>query len=467
MKDRGKEEFLMEDTIAAIATPYGEGGIGIIRISGSDSLRILSDIFEFNGSSCEFQNRRLTYGRIIDKDENRIIDEVLAVYMKGPGTYTAEDVVEINCHGSIVSLRKTLSLVLRKGARMAEPGEFTKRAFLNGRLDLSQAEAVMDIVKARTDRGYDTAVSQLGGVLSARITEIRQKLLDLLVDITVNIDYPDEDIEEMTYEKLEEEILLIGDMIEKLLSTASAGRMVREGIRTVIAGKPNVGKSSLMNGLMREQRAIVTEIPGTTRDTIEEAINVRGIPVYLTDTAGIRETSDKVEMMGIERSREAFSSADLIIMVLDGSDDISGEDREIMDDIRGMNSLILINKTDLGSRIKASDIEDTYPADRIIETSLISGKGVEEVEDAIERMVFGGELVQKESLMVSNVRHIELLEKSRDSLRSAMKMTERKEALDFIEIDVRDAYERLGEITGDTVSEDIINEVFSRFCLGK
>lgn len=467
MKDRGKEEFLMEDTIAAIATPYGEGGIGIIRISGSDSLRILSDIFEFNGSSCEFQNRRLTYGRIVDKDENRIIDEVLAVYMKGPGTYTAEDVVEINCHGSIVSLRKTLSLVLRKGARMAEPGEFTKRAFLNGRLDLSQAEAVMDIVKARTDRGYDTAVSQLGGVLSARITEIRQKLLDLLVDITVNIDYPDEDIEEMTYEKLEEEILLIGDMIEKLLSTASAGRMVREGIRTVIAGKPNVGKSSLMNGLMREQRAIVTEIPGTTRDTIEEAINVRGIPVYLTDTAGIRETSDKVEMMGIERSREAFSSADLIIMVLDGSDDISGEDREIMDDIRGMNSLILINKTDLGSRIKASDIEDTYPADRIIETSLISGKGVEEVEDAIERMVFGGELVQKESLMVSNVRHIELLEKSRDSLRSAMKMTERKEALDFIEIDVRDAYERLGEITGDTVSEDIINEVFSRFCLGK
>ena len=467
MKDRGKEEFLMEDTIAAIATPYGEGGIGIIRISGSDSLRILSDIFEFNGSSCEFQNRRLTYGRIVDKDENRIIDEVLAVYMKGPGTYTAEDVVEINCHGSIVSLRKTLSLVLRKGARMAEPGEFTKRAFLNGRLDLSQAEAVMDIVKARTDRGYDTAVSQLGGVLSARITEIRQKLLDLLVDITVNIDYPDEDIEEMTYEKLEEEILLIGDMIEKLLSTASAGRMVREGIRTVIAGKPNVGKSSLMNGLMREQRAIVTEIPGTTRDTIEEAINVRGIPVYLTDTAGIRETSDKVEMMGIERSREAFSSADLIIMVLDGSDDISGEDREIMDDIRGMNSLILINKTDLGSRIKASDIEDAYPADRIIETSLISGKGVEEVEDAIERMVFGGELVQKESLMVSNVRHIELLEKSRDSLRSAMKMTERKEALDFIEIDVRDAYERLGEITGDTVSEDIINEVFSRFCLGK
>ncbi len=457
----------MEDTIAAVATAYGEGGIGIIRISGENSLNILKEIFEFSGSSCEFQNRRMTYGKIVDRDENKVIDEVLAVYMKGPKTYTAEDVVEINCHGSIISLRKTLSLVLRKGARPAEPGEFTKRAFLNGRLDLSQAEAVIDIVKARTDTGYDTAVAQLGGMLSARVTEIRQRLLDLLVEITVNIDYPDEDIEEITYERLEEEILLIGDMIDKLLSTASAGRMIRDGIRTVIAGKPNVGKSSLMNGLMREERAIVTEIPGTTRDTIEEFINVRGIPVCLTDTAGIRETSDKVEIMGIERSKEAFGSADLIILVLDGSEEISDEDYEIIEYIKGRNSLILVNKSDLEARFGPADIKRIFPEGRIIETSLITGRGVEEVEDAIEEMVYGGNLFQRESLMVNNVRHIELLQRSRDALRGAMEMTEKRQALDFIEIDVRDSYDRLGEITGETVSDDIINEVFSRFCLGK
>lgn len=457
----------MEDTIAAVATAYGEGGIGIIRISGENSLNILKEIFEFSGSSCEFQNRRMTYGKIVDRDENKVIDEVLAVYMKGPKTYTAEDVVEINCHGSIISLRKTLSLVLRKGARPAEPGEFTKRAFLNGRLDLSQAEAVIDIVKARTDTGYDTAVAQLGGMLSARVTEIRQRLLDLLVEITVNIDYPDEDIEEITYERLDEEILLIGDMIDKLLSTASAGRMIRDGIRTVIAGKPNVGKSSLMNGLMREERAIVTEIPGTTRDTIEEFINVRGIPVCLTDTAGIRETSDKVEIMGIERSKEAFGSADLIILVLDGSEEISDEDYEIIEYIKGRNSLILVNKSDLEARFGPADIKRIFPEGRIIETSLITGRGVEEVEDAIEEMVYGGNLSQRESLMVNNVRHIELLQRSRDALRGAMEMTEKRQALDFIEIDVRDSYDRLGEITGETVSDDIINEVFSRFCLGK
>ena len=242
----------MEDTIAAVATAYGEGGIGIIRISGEKSLDILRDIFEFGGETREIQSRRMTYGRIIDKENNSIIDEVLAVYMKGPKTYTAEDVVEINCHGSVVSLRKTLELVLRKGARMAEPGEFTKRAFLNGRLDLSQAEAVIDVVKAKTDRSFDVAISQLEGGLSLKISEIRQKLLDLLVDITVNIDYPDEDIEEITYENIGQNILLIANMIEKLLSTASTGRMIREGIRIAIVGKPNVGKSSLMNGLLKE-----------------------------------------------------------------------------------------------------------------------------------------------------------------------------------------------------------------------
>lgn len=457
----------MEDTIAAVATAYGEGGIGIIRISGEKALSILEEVFEFAGETSQIVNRRMTYGRIVDRENEQIIDEVLAVYMKGPKTYTAEDVVEINCHGSMVSLRKTLALVLRKGARLAEPGEFTKRAFLNGRLDLSQAEAVIDIIKAKTDRSFDVAMSQLEGALSLRVTEIRQKLLDLLVDITVNIDYPDEDIEELTYDKIEENILLIGEMIEKLLSTADTGRMIREGIRVAIVGKPNVGKSSLMNSLLRETRAIVTEIPGTTRDTIEEAISIRNIPVYLVDTAGIRETSDEVERLGIERSKAAFNEADFIIFIMDGSSAISDEDREIASYLDGRNSVVLINKNDLERGFTNDDVRELVNDPVIIETSLINNEGIEEIENHIEELVYGGELSQHDSTMVNNVRHIELLKQSRDSLSDAMNMTLAREALDFIEVDVRNAYELLGEITGETVSDDIINEVFARFCLGK
>lgn len=457
----------MEDTIAAVATAYGEGGIGIIRISGEKALSILEEVFEFAGETSQIVNRRMTYGRIVDRENEQIIDEVLAVYMKGPKTYTAEDVVEINCHGSMVSLRKTLALVLRKGARLAEPGEFTKRAFLNGRLDLSQAEAVIDIIKAKTDRSFDVAMSQLEGALSLRVTEIRQKLLDLLVDITVNIDYPDEDIEELTYDKIEENILLIGEMIEKLLSTADTGRMIREGIRVAIVGKPNVGKSSLMNSLLRETRAIVTEIPGTTRDTIEEAISIRNIPVYLVDTAGIRETSDEVERLGIERSKATFNEADFIIFIMDGSSAISDEDREIASYLDGRDSVVLINKNDLERGFTNDDVRELVNDPVIIETSLINNEGIEEIENHIEELVYGGELSQHDSTMVNNVRHIELLKQSRDSLRDAMEMTLAREALDFIEVDVRNAYDLLGEITGETVSDDIINEVFARFCLGK
>ena len=457
----------MEDTIAAVATAYGEGGIGIIRISGEKALSILEEVFEFAGETSQIVNRRMTYGRIVDRENEQIIDEVLAVYMKGPKTYTAEDVVEVNCHGSMVSLRKTLALVLRKGARLAEPGEFTKRAFLNGRLDLSQAEAVIDIIKAKTDRSFDVAMSQLEGALSLRVTVIRQKLLDLLVDITVNIDYPDEDIEELTYDKIEENILLIGEMIEKLLSTADTGRMIREGKRVAIVGKPNVGKSSLMNSLLRETRAIVTEIPGTTRDTIEEAISIRNIPVYLVDTAGIRETSDEVERLGIERSKAAFNEADFIIFIMDGSSAISDEDREIASYLDGRDSVVLINKNDLERGFTNDDVRELVNDPVIIETSLINNEGIEEIENHIEELVYGGELSQHDSTMVNNVRHIELLKQSRDSLRDAMEMTLAREALDFIEVDVRNAYDLLGEITGETVSDDIINEVFARFCLGK
>ena len=414
-----------------------------------------------------FTSRRMTYGKIIDKEKNQIIDEVLAVYMKGPKTYTAEDVVEINCHGSMVSLRKTLALVLRKGARLAEPGEFTKRAFLNGRLDLSQAEAVIDMIRAKTDKSFDVAVSQLEGRLSLKVEEIRQKLLDLLVDITVNIDYPDEDIEEMTYEKLEESIVETQDMIEKLLATSSTGRMIREGIKIAIVGKPNVGKSSLMNGLLKETRAIVTDIPGTTRDTIEEVLSIRNIPVYLVDTAGIRETSDKVEKMGIEKSKEAFNQADFILFLLDGSRPLEEEDLQIMELLKERKSLVLINKRDLGEAISIEEIAAKLPASQVIEASLLKGQGITEIEDAVEDLVYGGEIVQKESMMVNNVRHIELLQQAVKSLTDALHMSEMREALDFIEVDVKNAYERLGEIIGETVSDDIINEVFARFCLGK
>ncbi|MCI6992279.1 MAG: tRNA uridine-5-carboxymethylaminomethyl(34) synthesis GTPase MnmE [Clostridiales bacterium] len=450
----------MEDTIAAIATAYGEGGIGIIRISGEDSRDILRKIF-----TGKIESRRLSYGKIVDENEH--IDEVLAVYMKGPKTYTGEDVVEINCHGSMVALRKTLALVLSKGARMAEPGEFTKRAFLNGRLDLSQAEAVIDVIKAKSDRSFDVAISQLEGSLSKRIEKIRQALLDLLVEVTVNIDYPDEDIEIMTYDKARDCLCNIRNMIGELLATSGSGRMIREGIRIAIVGKPNVGKSSLMNCLLRESRAIVTEIPGTTRDTIEEAVSIRNLPVYLIDTAGIRDTDDTVEKIGIEKTKEAFNNADYIILVVDGSRPLTSEDEEIISYVRGRRALVLLNKRDLGAEVTVDVISEKLPDCDIIETALSKGEGLTEIEDNIESLVYGGQISQGESLMVNNVRHIDLLKHADSAAGDALSLLEIMEPLDIVEIDIRNAYDFLGEIVGDTVSDEIINEVFARFCLGK
>lgn len=450
----------MEDTIAAIATAYGEGGIGIIRISGEDSRDILQKIF-----TGKIESRRLSYGKIVDENEH--IDEVLAVYMKGPKTYTGEDVVEINCHGSMVALRKTLALVLSKGARMAEPGEFTKRAFLNGRLDLSQAEAVIDVIKAKSDRSFDVAISQLEGSLSKRIEKIRQALLDLLVEVTVNIDYPDEDIEIMTYDKARDCLCNIRNMIGELLATSGSGRMIREGIRIAIVGKPNVGKSSLMNCLLRESRAIVTEIPGTTRDTIEEAVSIRNLPVYLIDTAGIRDTDDTVEKIGIEKTKEAFNNADYIILVVDGSRPLTSEDEEIISYVRGRRALVLLNKRDLGAEVTVDVISEKLPDCDIIETALSKGEGLTEIEDNIESLVYGGQISQGESLMVNNVRHIDLLKQADSAAGDALSLLEIMEPLDIVEIDIRNAYDFLGEIVGDTVSDEIINEVFARFCLGK
>ncbi|MEG2298053.1 MAG: tRNA uridine-5-carboxymethylaminomethyl(34) synthesis GTPase MnmE [Anaerovoracaceae bacterium] len=454
----------MDSTIAAISTAFGEGGIGIIRISGDKAEEILAKIFK---TDFKIENRKMTYGHIVDPQNNQVIDEVLCVLMKGPHTYTKEDVVEINCHGSIVSLRKTLALVLKMGARPAERGEFTKRAFLNGRLDLSQAEAVIDVIRAKTDKTFDVALGQLDGSLSREIEKIRGKILDLLVSITVNIDYPDEDIEEILYSDMEKEISLIGDMIAKLTDTADTGRILSEGLNISIIGKPNVGKSSLMNALLRETRAIVTEIPGTTRDTIEETISIKNIPIRLTDTAGIRNTKDEIERIGIEKSKEAFNRADLIIFMLDMSRELSEEDKEIMDIIGQRKAIVLANKIDLETKVDLNQIKNKIPQGIIIETSMKNNEGINRPEEAVEKMVYGGQVSQGESLVVTNVRHNQLLLESLDALRDAKNMTNLGEALEFIEIDVKKAYELLGEIIGETVSEDIINEVFARFCLGK
>lgn len=477
----------MEDTIAAVATAYGEGGIGIIRISGEEALLVLNKVFkpikkhiQKNSNKEQYLpetidmtvgepivNRRLTYGHIVDYNNNQIIDEVLAVYMKAPFTYTTEDVVEINCHGSIVSLRKVLELVLKSGARMAEPGEFTKRAFLNGRLDLTQAEAVIDIIRAKSDKSFDVALGQLEGSLSKDIIEIRNLLMDELVNVTVNLDYPDEDIEEIEYDKLLNNLSQINDMIQKLIDSADTGRILKEGFKVAIVGKPNVGKSSLMNALLKEKRAIVTDIPGTTRDTIVEDITIKNIPVKLIDTAGIRDTEDTVEKIGIEKSKESFNEADLIILILDGSQKISKEDQSIIDIIGNRRSIVLFNKVDLGQIISEKDLSDKMPKAIFIKTAIKDGKGIQEIKDEIEKLVYNGEVKQSGNTFITNVRHSNLLISAKNALDDAINMVNLGEALDFIEIDIKRSFEFLGEIIGETVSESIIDEVFSRFCLGK
>lgn len=457
---------MYDDTIAAVATAMGEGGIGIIRISGENALEILNKVF-CSVKKQPVENRKLTYGFVEDNFTGEKIDEVMAVYMKAPHSYTAEDVVEIQCHGSIVSLRKILALVLKNGARLAEPGEFTKRAFLNGRLDLSQAEAVIDLIRAKSDKTFDVALSQLEGIFSKKIKEIRADLVDILVNVTVNIDYPDEDIEVITYENLISGLENVKAKVDSLLATADTGRILREGLNIAIIGKPNVGKSSLMNALLRETRAIVTEIPGTTRDTIEEALTIRNIPVKLTDTAGIRHTDDVIEKIGIEKSKESFNKADLVIFMVDNGRPLDDEDREIIEYIGDRKVIVIINKTDLESKLERDEIEEKLPGAVFIEAAVAKDQGINIIEDEIENLVYGGQVKQNDSMMVTNVRHKALLEEASTALGDAASMAEAGEALEFLEIDTSRAYELLGEIIGEAVNEDIINEVFARFCLGK
>lgn len=457
----------MDDTIAAISTPPGEGGIGIIRISGEDSLSILKQIFRTPSGKQNMKDHLLVYGHIIDPEDGKVIDEVLSVYMKAPRTYTAEDVVEIDCHGGIVPLRKILQLVYRCGARPAERGEFTERAFLNGRLDLSQAEAVMDMISARADKTYDSAVGQLSGSLSGKIKEIRSMLMDIRVQVTVNIEYPDEDIEIMTYQKMKDDLKPIIGKISELLKTAETGRILSSGLKIAIVGKPNVGKSSLMNQMLRESRAIVTDIPGTTRDTIREDMKLRGIPISLIDTAGIRETDDQIEAIGIEKSRDSWSEADLVLLVLDAGSPLSGEDREILRQAEAEKTIVVLNKTDLPQQITAEDVNRLLPGVQLISASMKEGNGLDAIEDSIEQRVYQGTVTADQNVIVTNARHKQLLEEAGSHLNDALRLADRKEPLEIIDLDLEAAYENLGEIIGDAVGDDVISEVFSRFCLGK
>ncbi len=451
---------MREDTIAAISTAYGEGGIGIIRISGEEALSIAGRLFR-----SALEPNVMTFGYIRDGEE--IIDEAMVCYFKAPKSYTAEDVIEIQCHGSVVSLRRILELVLKNGARIAEPGEFTQRAFLNGRLDLAQAESVIDLIKAKSDKTFEVALNNLEGGLSKKIKEIRDMLVDALVSLTVNIDYPDEDIEILTYESLKKSLDNIEAELSELLLTADTGRILREGLKVSIIGKPNVGKSSLMNALLKYDRAIVTEIAGTTRDIIEESINIRDIPVTLIDTAGIRETGDIVEKIGIEKSKEAFNQADLVILVLDSSMPLEEEDYSIIEKIGDRYIICLLNKTDLGDNIKEEKVKELIPNAAIIETVISDGEGMGLISDEIENIVYGGKVKQEESLIVTNVRHQSLLSEARTSISDAAVLAEMREPLELLEIDVNNAYTALGRIIGEEVEEDILNEVFRRFCLGK
>ena len=467
----------MEDTIAAISTPSGEGGIGVIRISGPRALNIAKDVFRTVSGKIldEFRPRQMYFGRIEAGPEN-ILDEAMVCYFKAPASYTAEDVVEIQCHGSIVSLRKILSLVISRGARLAEPGEFTKRAFLNGRLDLSQAEAVMDLIKARTDKTFQVALEQLEGSFSKGIRDIRADLTDILVDMAVNIDYPDEDIEELTYGKLRDGLENVEHKVAKYLKTCGTGKILREGLRVSIIGKPNVGKSSLLNALLKEERAIVTEIAGTTRDTIEEAISVDGIPVILTDTAGIRDTDNVIEKIGVERSKDAFNKADLVIFTLDLSRALDREDMDIAEKLTDRKVVVFLNKEDLaaldGSERGLSDADISKLKAKLSDATFIEGSakkdsGLEQLRECIKNTVYTNSGESQSGDIVTNVRHENLLREALESVESALELTELRQPLELIEIDVNAAYLSLGMIIGEETAGDIIDEVFRRFCLGK
>lgn len=455
------------DTITAISTPIGEGAIAIVRLSGPEAITITNELFSGRDLH-EVATHTINYGKIIDPETKDIADEVMVSVMRAPRTFTREDIIEINCHGGMVAVNRVLEILLSKGARLAEPGEFTKRAFLNGRIDLSQAEAVMDLIRAKTDKAMSVALKQMDGRLSKLITKLRQELLETVAHVEVNIDYPEyDDVEEMSHEVMQTKTKEVYQEIKALLNIAKQGKILREGIATAIIGRPNVGKSSLMNTLVQENKAIVTDIPGTTRDIIEEYVNVRGVPLRLVDTAGIRETEDIVEKIGVERSRQVLKESDLILFVLNYNEALTTEDIKLFEAVKGLDYIVIVNKTDLEEKIDLNDVRELAEDRPIITTSLIEEEGVDELEKAIAATFFDGEIDSGDLTYVSNIRHIQLLKQAKQALEDAMEGIELGMPLDIVQIDVTRTWEFLGEIIGDTASDSLIDQLFSQFCLGK
>jgi len=457
------------DTIAAISTPPGEGGIGIVRISGDEALEIADRVYK-SGSKvlAEQKTHTIHYGHVYNTKTNEQIDEVMVSIMRAPKTYTREDVVEINSHGGVLAVNKVLQTVLNNGAKMAEPGEFTKRAFLNGRIDLSQAEAVMDVIRAKTDKAMHMAVSQMDGDLSKLIRNLRQEILETLAQVEVNIDYPEyDDVEEMTSKLLIEKAKDIKAQVNSLLDSAEQGKILREGLATAIIGRPNVGKSSLLNILLKEEKAIVTEVPGTTRDVVEEYVSVKGVPLRLIDTAGIRETEDTVEKIGVERSRKELGEADLVLLVFNQNEELTDEDRNLIEATNDHNRIIILNKMDLENKLNIDELQTLVEPKSIISTSIISQEGLKDLEQKIADLFFSGQTGDRDATYVSNIRHIALLNDAVNALDEVIGGIEMDMPVDLVQIDMTRAWDLLGEITGDSVQDELITQLFSQFCLGK
>ena len=456
------------DTITSISTPMGEGAIGIVRLSGPQAIEIGDILYKGKKKLSEVETHTINYGHIIDPETNETVEEVMVSVLRAPKTFTREDIIEINCHGGILTINRILELTMTYGARMAEPGEYTKRAFLNGRIDLSQAEAVMDFIRPKTDRASKVAMNQIEGRLSDLIKKQRQSILEILAQVEVNIDYPEyDDVEDATTDFLLEQSKRIKEEINQLLETGAQGKIMREGLSTVIVGRPNVGKSSMLNNLIQDNKAIVTEVAGTTRDVLEEYVNVRGVPLRLVDTAGIRDTEDIVEKIGVERSRKALSEADLILFVLNNNEPLTEDDQTLFEVIKNEDVIVIINKTDLEQRLDVSELREMIGDMPLIQTSMLKQEGIDELEIQIKDLFFGGEVQNQDMTYVSNSRHISLLKQARQSIQDAIDAAESGIPMDMVQIDLTRTWEILGEILGESASDELIDQLFSQFCLGK